>query len=110
MLQYLFPGFVIISLLGCNNLSPETKKQIEKTGREAAKQIKATVDHFDPAHDYIGFEAKPGSGEIRMYWKDDKGVLLGSLQNLKNYAEQKGDSLLYACNVYAEPGTTGLLH
>jgi uncharacterized protein YigE (DUF2233 family) len=98
MLQYLFSGFVIFSFLNCNNLSPETKKQIEKSGREVVKQVKATVDHIDLVHDYTGFEAKPGSSDIRMYWKDDKGTILGSLQNLKNYTVQKGDSLLYACN------------
>jgi uncharacterized protein YigE (DUF2233 family) len=97
MLQYLLPGYLIISLLSCN-LSPDTKKQIEKTGREVVRQVKATVDHIDGIHDYIGFEAKPDSSSIRMYWKDDRGAILGSLQNLKNYVEQKSDSLLYACN------------
>jgi uncharacterized protein YigE (DUF2233 family) len=97
MLQYLLPGFVLISLLSCNNLSPDTKKQIEKTGREVVKQAKATVDHFDGIHDYIGFEARQGHS-IRMYWKHDNGTILGSLQNLKNFVTQKGDSLLYACN------------
>ncbi len=62
------------------------------------KQVKATVDHIDGVHGYIVFEAKPGSSEIRMYWKDDKSAILGSLQHLKNYTAQKGDSLLYACN------------
>jgi hypothetical protein len=97
MSKYLFSGFLLMSLLSCN-LSPETKKQLEKTGKEVVKQVKATVDHIDGVHDYIGFEAKPDSSNIRMYWKDDKGALLGSLQNLKNYVEQKGNTLLYACN------------
>jgi uncharacterized protein YigE (DUF2233 family) len=97
MPQYLLSYILFISLLGCNNLSPDTKKQIEKKGREVAKQVKATVEHIDGVHDYIGFEAIPGSS-IRMCWKDDKGAVLGSLQNLKNYVEQKGDTLLYACN------------
>jgi uncharacterized protein YigE (DUF2233 family) len=98
MRHHLFSVFFITGLLSCNNLSPDTKKQIEKKGREVVKQVKATVDHIDIVHDYIGFEAKPGSHNIRMYWKDDKGAVLGSLQKLKNYVEQKGDSLLYACN------------
>lgn len=33
-----------------------------------------------------------------MYWKDDAGNILGSLQNVQKYAASKGDSLLYACN------------
>jgi uncharacterized protein YigE (DUF2233 family) len=97
MLQYLISGLLLLSLFSCN-LSPDTKKQIEKTGREVIKQVKATVDHIDGTHDYIGFEAKPDSSNIRMYWKDDKGTILGSLQNLKNYVEQKGGTLMYACN------------
>jgi uncharacterized protein YigE (DUF2233 family) len=98
-MQYsLLFGLLIISQAGCNNLLPETKKKIEKQGKEVIKQVKATIDHIDLVHDYIGFEAKPDSTDIRMYWKDDKGSTLGSLQNLKTYTEQKGDNLLYACN------------
>jgi uncharacterized protein YigE (DUF2233 family) len=88
----------MLALISCNNLSPETEKQIKKEGKKIIKQVKATVDHIDLAHDYIGFEAKPDSGEIRMYWKDDKGNILGSISNLKQHAEQNGSTLLYACN------------
>ena len=82
----------------CNNISPETKKEIKETGKEITKQAAATVEHFDLSHAYIGFEANPDSGEIRMYWKDEQGNILGSIQNLKNYTEQQGLQLLYACN------------
>jgi uncharacterized protein YigE (DUF2233 family) len=88
----------LITLFSCNQLSPETKKQIKQSGKEIAKQVTATAEHLDFEHDYIGYEAKPDSGEIRMYWKDDKGVILSSLGNLKTYTEQKGLQLLYACN------------
>ncbi len=90
--------FFIAVLISCTNLSPETKKQIKKTGKEIAKQVTATMEHLDMQHDYIGYEAKPDSSQIRMYWKDDAGNILGSLGNLKNYTIQKGDTLLYACN------------
>jgi uncharacterized protein YigE (DUF2233 family) len=98
MLHYLSALCLIITLLSCNNLSPETEKQIKKESKEIIKQVKATVEHLDMAHDYIGYEAKPDSGQIRMYWKDDAGNILGSINNLKNYSEQKGNNLLYACN------------
>lgn len=88
----------ITCLLSCNNLSPETKKQIKKTGREITKQVKATIEHLDMEHDYIGYEAKPDSGQIRMYWKDKQNNILGSLANLKNLVSQNGQELLYACN------------
>jgi uncharacterized protein YigE (DUF2233 family) len=94
-----FSAFICITiLLSCNNLSPQTKKQIKKTGKEIAKQITATVEHLDIAHDYIGYEAIPDSGEIHMYWKDDKGNIIGSLGNLQQYTAQQGYDLLYACN------------
>ncbi len=96
MVQYLLSTVLLTSLYGCGNL-PETKQQIQKEGKELAKQVKAAVEHFDPARAYIGYEARPGSS-IRLYWKDDKGDILGSLGKLKQYIGQKGDSLLYACN------------
>jgi uncharacterized protein YigE (DUF2233 family) len=98
MLHYRAVLSFLILLLSCNDISQKTEKQIKKTGKEIAKQVKATVEHMDAAHAYIGFEARKDSCEIRMYWKDDKGVILGSIKNLKNYIEQKGDTLLYACN------------
>jgi len=98
MRHFVYTFCFLFFLHSCNNIPPETKKQIKKEGKEIIKQVKATVEHIDLAHDYIGFEAEPDSGEIRMYWKDDKGNILGSIGNLKQYAEQKGNTLLYACN------------
>ncbi len=98
MLHYLAVLFFLIVLLSCNDVSQKTEKQIEKAGKEIVKQVEAAAEHMDGSHTYIGFEAGKDSCEIRMYWKDDKGVILGSLKNLKNYIEQKGDTLLYACN------------
>jgi uncharacterized protein YigE (DUF2233 family) len=98
MIRYLTVLFFLIMLLSCNDVSQKTEKQIEKTGKEIAWQVEAAVEHMDGAHSYIGFEAKNDSCAIRMYWKDDKVVILGSLKNLKNYVEQNGDTLLFACN------------
>jgi len=98
MRHYVYAFCFLIALQSCDNLSPGTEKQIKKEGKKIIKQVKATIDHIDLAHDYIGFEAKPDSGEIRMYWKDDKGNILGSIGNLKQYTEQNGSTLLYACN------------
>lgn len=98
MRNCLFAFCSLIALHSCNNISPETKKQIKKEGKQIVKQVKATVDHIDLAHGYIGYETNPDSAEIRMYWKDDKGNILGSIGNLKQYTEQNGGTLLYACN------------
>jgi uncharacterized protein YigE (DUF2233 family) len=98
MRQYCYTFSFIILLLSCNNISSDTKKQIKETGAAIAKQVKATAEHLDMVHKYIGFEAHPDSGQIHMYWKDDKGNILGSLGNVKKLAEQQGGNLLYACN------------
>jgi uncharacterized protein YigE (DUF2233 family) len=97
MPKYLLLPFFAICLFACDNLSPETKQQIAK-GKEIAKQVKATVEHWDLKNDYIGYEAHPDSDAIRMYWKGSNGNILGSLQNLKTEVEQKGGTLLYGCN------------
>lgn len=36
--------------------------------------------------------------EIQFYWKNDSGVILKSILNLKNYVEQKNKSLVFAMN------------
>lgn len=88
---------VLFCQLSCDQLTSQEKKQIKKTGKKIAKQIKATTDHFDASHGYIGFEATDAS-KIKMFWKDDKDIQLNSLGNLKQFVHQNGDSLLYACN------------
>ncbi|MDB5255833.1 MAG: hypothetical protein JWM14_528 [Chitinophagaceae bacterium] len=35
---------------------------------------------------------------LKLYWKDDKGIPLKSIQNLKNYLDKKKINLLYAAN------------
>lgn len=98
-MRYGLCAFILIALqFSCNNLSPKTKKQIKETSKEIAKQITATAEHVDFAHDYIGYEAHPDSGQIRMYWKDADGKILGSISNLKKQVEQQEQQLLYACN------------
>jgi uncharacterized protein YigE (DUF2233 family) len=96
--QYFYTFCFIMLLISCNNISPQTEKQIKKAGAAIAKQVKATAEHLDMVHDYIGFEANPDSGQIHMCWKDDNGNILGSLGNVKKFVEQQGGNLLYACN------------
>lgn len=98
MRHYVYGFCFLILLYSCDNISPETEKKIKKEGKKIIKQVKATVDHLDMDHDYIGFESNSDSDEIRTYWKDDKGNILGSIGNLKLYVEQKGSKLIYACN------------
>ncbi len=98
MRLYCYTFCFILLLNSCNNISSDTKKQIKEAGAAIAKQVKATAEHLDMVHDYIGFEAQADSGQIRLYWKDDKGNILGNLGNVKKFVEQQGGKLLYACN------------
>ena len=36
--------------------------------------------------------------DLQFYWKDDSGEILGSIQNLKDYVESKGLTLIFAMN------------
>jgi uncharacterized protein YigE (DUF2233 family) len=97
-LRFFICCYCALAVCSCNNFSPKTNKQIKETGKEIAKQITATAEHVDFTHDYIGYEAHPDSGQIHMYWKDDSGIVLSSIGNLKNYTTKKGLQLLYSCN------------
>lgn len=46
----------------------------------------------------ISYMADPKTQEIALYWKDDSGAIIGSLENLKNYTTGKNKKLLYAAN------------
>lgn len=98
MRYWLYPFILIVFTFSCKNISTKTKKEIKDAGKEVAKQITATAGHIDFAHEYIGYEAHPDSGEIHMYWKGADGNILGSIGSLKKYVEQQGLQLLYACN------------
>jgi len=45
---------------------------------------------------FISFESHPS--EVKMYWKDDNGLPLGSLENLKRMVEGSGKHLKFAMN------------
>lgn len=45
---------------------------------------------------FISFESHPS--EVKMYWKDDNGLPLGSLENLKRMVERSGEHLKFAMN------------
>ncbi|MDR0232022.1 MAG: phosphodiester glycosidase family protein [Dysgonamonadaceae bacterium] len=36
--------------------------------------------------------------DLKFYWKTDKGIILKSIQNLKNYVESKDSTLIFAMN------------
>jgi uncharacterized protein YigE (DUF2233 family) len=59
----------------------------------------------------ISYTVDPHKKEIAFYWKDDSGNIIGSLQNLKTFAEGNNKKLLFAANggMYTpEQGPLGL--
>ena len=46
----------------------------------------------------ISYTADPATQEIRLYWKDEKGQVLGSIQRLKDHLSRKQQKLLFATN------------
>jgi uncharacterized protein YigE (DUF2233 family) len=49
----------------------------------------------EPILTYI---VQPKTQQIRLYWKDDAGSILGTLGNLKTYIESRNEKLLFAAN------------
>lgn len=55
----------------------------------------------------ISYTADPMKQDIQLYWKDDKGNILHSLQNLKTFVEGKQKKLVFGMNggMYKPDGT-----
>ena len=46
----------------------------------------------------ISYTVDPAAQDIQLYWKDDKGHIIGSLQGLKDYLGSKNRKLIFAMN------------
>src|SRR5687767_12157504 len=46
----------------------------------------------------VSYIADPKKQDINFYWKNDSGKIFRSIQNLKNYLEQKNRQLILAMN------------
>jgi uncharacterized protein YigE (DUF2233 family) len=46
----------------------------------------------------LSYTIDPKSSNLKLYWKDDQGKILRSIQNLKTYLENKDLHLLFALN------------
>lgn len=55
-----------------------------------------TTSRQEMDSEFISFTTEPL--RIKMYWKDDRGEILGSIQNLKQYVETKKQKLRFAMN------------
>lgn len=50
------------------------------------------------AEQFVTYIADPKKDNIGLYWKNDNGEFMHSLSSLKNYAESKGQTLIFAMN------------
>lgn len=46
----------------------------------------------------ISYTVDPSKQDIQLYWKNDQGEILRSIQNLKRFVESKNATLLFAAN------------
>ena len=46
----------------------------------------------------LSYTVDPKKQDIQLYWKNDKGAYLSSIQNLKTFIESKGHKLVFAMN------------
>ena len=58
------------------------------------QQIHPTTD----LSNIISYVVDPSTGHVRFYWKDEKGNILGNINNLKEYSERQKRRLLFAMN------------
>lgn len=88
-MKYL-PYLIIVSFsLACRN--PETA-----TSTKALPQNTAMAEKADER--FLAYTVNPKESEIQLYWKDDKGNIMGNFRNLKTFVEGQGKQLLFAMN------------
>jgi uncharacterized protein YigE (DUF2233 family) len=57
-----------------------------------------TAKEYRHEEKIISYTVDPKEKSIALYWKDDAGNIVGSLQNLKTFVESKKQKLLFAAN------------
>ncbi|MDU1890543.1 MAG: phosphodiester glycosidase family protein [Dysgonomonas sp.] len=60
--------------------------------------VREIVRGATPENNIISYIVDPKVQNIDFYWKDDKGDVIGSLENLKLYVESQDKKLLFAAN------------
>jgi uncharacterized protein YigE (DUF2233 family) len=48
--------------------------------------------------EFISYTVDPQNAHLRLYWKDEKGNILGSIKNLKAFVERQKEHLAFAMN------------
>lgn len=98
-----------LSLFSC--AEPATEKSLGSASRQSAPPVDTTmpsvgkalrIEHSGASYDV--FVVDYPQEQIALYWKDDSGRNLLSLDNLKAHVEKRGQKLVFATNagIYLE--------
>lgn len=63
-----------------------------------AVALSAFISRKSQNENILSYSINPKTQELKFYWKDDKGQLFRSIQNLKTYLEKKDQTLIFAMN------------
>jgi uncharacterized protein YigE (DUF2233 family) len=97
-IRHLTSFLLLLLTISCNQLDEETKKEIKKEAKKAGKEIMGALNNAAAKEDIIFYTVNSKNEEIRLYWKDSKDSIIGSLGYLKNICKQQKQRLLFACN------------
>lgn len=88
--------------MNCRNCLPKIFQILLIAGFFAGCEWRS--DSVEPFTSHV--VAASEAGKIELFWRDDKNVNFGSIQNLKNYVERNGKRLRFAMNggMYQEDG------
>jgi uncharacterized protein YigE (DUF2233 family) len=97
-IRHLTSFLLLLLTISCNQLDEETKKEIKKEAKKAGKEIMGALNNTAAKEDIIFYTVNSKNEEIRLFWKDSKDSIIGSLGYLKNICLQQKQQLLFACN------------
>jgi len=63
-----------------------------------ASIISFTTTQYSVEDKILAYTVDPKSNNLQLYWKNDDGEILNSIQHLKTYVEDKNSTLIFATN------------
>jgi uncharacterized protein YigE (DUF2233 family) len=89
-----------IALLSCKQTT--TNKPTQDTARDTivvSAETTMNIEHIMPTNDSIlSYIVDTKKQELRLYWKNDTGAIIGTFDNLKTFVESKQETLVFAMN------------
>lgn len=60
--------------------------------------LAAFTMHKNQEQEFVSYTVDPAKQDLKLYWKNDQGEILKSIQNLKKFVESKDSTLVFAMN------------